>query len=672
MADEPVGPPSEVQGAELAARRFEALICTDLDAIIGVDQAGRITLFNPGAQRIFGHAPEEVHGKNVSVLMPSPYRDEHDSYLAAYRDTGVRKAIGTIREVHGRRRNGEVFPIELFVTETKVGDDVAFMAILRDVSDREAAREAVRISEARFDAFVEHAPAVAFIKDEQGRYLYVNRAFETFFRCQRSDIEGKTDYELRPPEIARALRANDHEVLSRGRTLETQEVTDDPSGRLAEWLTLKFPLEIRPGRMVLGGMAVNVTQQRAAERTLRMQFRMAREMTDAQSKVECVPKLLRVIAEGLAFQLAEFWEIDEAGDTLVFSACWHGTLIDGARHAAQHGQLRFSRGVGIPGRVWELGCPVMAPDLIHDRYVESVQQAARVILSGCCAFPVQADGRVLGVILLLRQTRLEPDEDHLPGAIEALGVQIGGYLERERAQRRIAELNREAEQRGRLAEIGAIAARIVHDLGNPIAGIRLQAQLLARAAERSAAPEFAKPVEQILAATGLLARLVGDLKDFARAQRLICREVDIAGFLREIELFWTPVATDRGVRLVVEPGSIGPLRIDADKMRRVIDNLVKNAFEAVQASGQVLVRAHMFDGKPRITVADNGPGMPLGFNTLRLFESTKPSGAGLGLAIARELVSAHGGQLIFEPAVPHGSCFHAELPASAMVIHAHP
>src|SRR5690242_6791135 len=98
---------------ELSELRWQAILDTARDAIICIDQAANVSLFNRAAETIFGYAASEVLGQNVRVLMPQPYRDEHDSYVATYRTTGVAKAIGRIREVQAQRKNGEVFPIEL-------------------------------------------------------------------------------------------------------------------------------------------------------------------------------------------------------------------------------------------------------------------------------------------------------------------------------------------------------------------------------------------------------------------------------------------------------------------------------------------------------------------------------------------------------------------------------
>ncbi|HET7008703.1 MAG TPA: PAS domain S-box protein, partial [Candidatus Binatia bacterium] len=121
-------------------RRAEAwvhsLIETTQDAVISIDRQARIVLFNPAAQRIFGYQPEEVLGQKVNMLMPEPYTSEHDAYIERYERTGEAHAIGRIRTVTAKRKNGEIFPIELSVAKIPTDQQVQYGAFIRDISEK--------------------------------------------------------------------------------------------------------------------------------------------------------------------------------------------------------------------------------------------------------------------------------------------------------------------------------------------------------------------------------------------------------------------------------------------------------------------------------------------------------------------------------------------------------
>jgi PAS domain S-box-containing protein len=115
---------------------LRSLIETTQDAVLSIDRDGRVVLFNPAAERIFGYTRAEVAGQKVNTLMGEPYRSEHDSYIERYERTGAPHAIGRIRTVTARRKNGELFPIELSVTKVAADDDVQYAAFIRDISEK--------------------------------------------------------------------------------------------------------------------------------------------------------------------------------------------------------------------------------------------------------------------------------------------------------------------------------------------------------------------------------------------------------------------------------------------------------------------------------------------------------------------------------------------------------
>jgi two-component system, LuxR family, sensor kinase FixL len=132
----------EQEGARLEREALlRAIIETSPDGLVTIDQTGIIQSFNPAASKMFGYRAEEVIGRNVSCLMPSPDHERHDGYLARYLRTGERRIIGIGREVHARRRDGTVFPVELAVGEVTAEGHRLFAGFLRDISARRDAEQ---------------------------------------------------------------------------------------------------------------------------------------------------------------------------------------------------------------------------------------------------------------------------------------------------------------------------------------------------------------------------------------------------------------------------------------------------------------------------------------------------------------------------------------------------
>ena len=118
--------------------RLRAIVDNTVDGIIVIDPDGVIQSVNRAVERIFQYHAQEMIGANVKMLMPEPYRGQHDAYLRRYRETGERHIIGIGREVHGQRRDGEVFPLDLAVNEVRTVDGLTYVGVVRDITERKA------------------------------------------------------------------------------------------------------------------------------------------------------------------------------------------------------------------------------------------------------------------------------------------------------------------------------------------------------------------------------------------------------------------------------------------------------------------------------------------------------------------------------------------------------
>jgi PAS domain S-box-containing protein len=236
--------------ANTRAERLDAVINTTVDGIIVIDADGRIEAFNRGAERLFGYPASEVLGRNVSMLMPSPYHEEHDGYLRRYLTTGHATIIGKGREVTGRRRDGAVFPLHLSVGEMTIDGQRKFTGMLHDLSERVRLEAQLGSSEARWRAVIDSAADGIIVIDAHGRVEAFNAAAERLFGYAAAEVLGRNVDLLMPSPyrdehdtyLARYLATGRAKIIGSGR-----EVT----GLRKDGTT--FPLHLSVGEIAVQG-----------------------------------------------------------------------------------------------------------------------------------------------------------------------------------------------------------------------------------------------------------------------------------------------------------------------------------------------------------------------------------------------------------------------------------
>jgi two-component system sensor kinase FixL len=233
-----------------ASQVLAAIIDTAADGIIVIDARGRIETFNPAAERLFGYDEAEVLGRNVSTLMPSPYREEHDGYLARYLETGEAKIIGVGREVRALRRDGTIFPVHLSVAEMTVDGERKFTGIVHDLSERVALEERLRASEERWRSIIQSAVDGIIVIDAEGRIEAFNPAAERLFGYDEAEVLGRNVNVLMPSPyreehdgyLAGYLATGRAKIIGIGR--EVTALRRDGTA---------FPVHLSVGEMVVGG-----------------------------------------------------------------------------------------------------------------------------------------------------------------------------------------------------------------------------------------------------------------------------------------------------------------------------------------------------------------------------------------------------------------------------------
>jgi len=258
---------------------LKGIMDTVVDGIITIDESGTVLSFNPSAQRIFGYAADEVVGRNINMLMPEPYHSQHDGYLRNYLDSGLRRIIGSGREVQGLHRDGTIFPIDLAVSEMQDGQMHTFIGVIRDITLRKQSETALVEGEARFRA---QATRLQAIIDNMAQGVAVFASDDALIALNEAAIHmlGLPEAEITPGTIDISLFMALLAATDRPFGEDAVRLTSDLAENIRERPEMVFEhcgangvvMEVRSSSMPGGGLILSftdVTDRKRTEQTLR-------------------------------------------------------------------------------------------------------------------------------------------------------------------------------------------------------------------------------------------------------------------------------------------------------------------------------------------------------------------------------------------------------------------
>jgi diguanylate cyclase (GGDEF)-like protein/PAS domain S-box-containing protein len=252
---------------ELESIKSHKIVEMAAEGIVTISTEGKIQSFNRAAQRIFGYSEQEMIGKNVSVLMTQPHRDRHDGYLSRYLQTGEAHVIGKTQELQGLRKDGTTFPMDLAISEVKLGDTHLFTGMLRDISEQKLAQQQIE-QLAHYDALT-HLPNRTLFYDRLGQAIIIAKRNQRSIMLMYIDMDGFKQVndmmghhagDLLLVEVAKRLRlcVRESDTLARlGGDEFTVILNDTHEPEDMEMLAKKI-IESIAHPFVLEGRAVNI------------------------------------------------------------------------------------------------------------------------------------------------------------------------------------------------------------------------------------------------------------------------------------------------------------------------------------------------------------------------------------------------------------------------------
>jgi PAS domain S-box-containing protein len=575
------------------------------DAIVVTDADGRIRFVNGAAEALFGYRRDEYLGRDVEMLIPELDRSAHERSRARYHADPVRRPMAAGKDLLARHRDGHEIPVDVSLSPLEANGSPLVIAAIRDVTERRRAEEALRKSEERYRLLAENAQDIIYRVRMQPPigFDYISPAVTriTGFTLESLYADATLGVERLHPHDRPAADSARASCLVLMKTSTVRVVTVDGSLR---WLELRnTPVYASGGELVaVEGIARDVTATKIAEEALR----------ESEAR-------LRAAMENFPFQ---FWAYDVDGRVFLQNAVCKAVWGD---HVGQ-----------VFG---ETGLP--------DDVIAGWQETRRRVMSGEVVQQEERHPLDPERILLTIAAPIA----HENGITGVLGVTVD-VTERRRALGLEVEL-RAAREGERLKEI--LLSTVSHELKTPISVIRGYATTATEYGRRITKSEMTKYFQAIDAYAGELERFVGDLLTLSRleagALSMNPRPVDVEALVRETLDAVAVAKGRRDVDLSTTPPGL-EVRADAQRVREVLHNLLDNAAKYAGADTRIEVSA-AGDGGDMVTlsVRDYGPGVEPGqldaiFGRFyRAPDSQRVAGAGLGLAICRSIVEAHGGNI---------------------------
>jgi PAS domain S-box-containing protein len=241
-----------------SATHIQTILDTVADAIITINEHGIIETVNSATERIFGYPATEVVGQNVNMLMPEPYRNQHDGYIRRYCSTGEAHIIGIGRDVEGQRKDGATFPMYLAVSEMRLDDQRKFTAIARDITARKEAEDQLNL-------FFDLSLDMLCIASADGYFKRINPAFTKTLGRSVEEILGRPFIDfVHPDDHAATLREVERQVAAGEKVLhfENRYLHEDGSWRILSWASVPH------GDGLMFATARDVTESKGTEQAM--------------------------------------------------------------------------------------------------------------------------------------------------------------------------------------------------------------------------------------------------------------------------------------------------------------------------------------------------------------------------------------------------------------------
>lgn len=587
------------------------------DAIIMMDESGRITFWNPGAERIFGYSAEECTGLDLHRLLSAEeYRSRYEEAFPRFQATGLGDAIGRTIRLVGLRKGGERFPLELSLSAAKLKGRLCSIGIVRDISEAVKAEEAIKAGEEKFRMLFDLSPTGIVRTTANGKVMEANQTARRILGLGDSEpIEDLSalDFYADPKERKTVTREllRDGSLTNRPVTLKRRDGSEF-TALLSAVMETAGKEEVEPSFYVT---MVDFTEM----------GRMQEELEESENRYR------------LIFQrnLAGVYTMDLEGRLLDCNGAFADMFGFSSREEAVSSSFNESHSFTADAES-------------HALFLEEIRDKGFLLEWDSLAR--RRNGEVFWV---LENAVLIDEPGHEPYI-------LGSALDTTRTKE--AERHRQREKH--LETVAALTGGLAHEIRNPLFAISLNSEILAKKGSSASDAVAIANIQEHVKRLGNLIGIVTDLGQSLSEEEL--KSVDLSICLRSAQDWFKEQNPGRAQELIVEEVSTNTRFLGNERaLVRVLEQLLQNAQEASPSGGEIRVTLERKKGTVAIAVSDEGSGIAAKALP-RLFEpffTTKKNHSGLGLAICLHLVESQGGTLsAANKPDDKGSVFTVELP----------